>query len=217
MEIVLARAEGAQGPRGLSLSAVIDHTGDVMRDAAELGLDGVELPEIDLSAFGGRLNLGEGLSTFSLSREGDQIDALLRWVSTDLSWTRTGPEPSLDAPVGSAEWAQALVWNTLTGVGSVDLSMGLEGDLESPTLSVSSNLGEAVAASLQRELGQQVADAEARVREEVDRQIQPIVQQARSRVDAVRSDVADRVTSQRQEVDDLRARLDARIQQLVGR
>jgi len=220
MEISLERQQGAQGPRGLSLSAVLDHTGDVMRDSAVLSITDVGLPEIDLGALGGRLSLGQGESTFSLRRVGDQIAARLHWVSTDLGWvTPAGvdPQQTSQARPGSAEWARDLVWRTLTGIDRLELGMGLEGTLENPSLSVTSNIGEAVAASLRRELGQQIADAEARLRQEVDQRIQPVVQNARGRVDSARAEVADRVRAQRQQVDDLRARLEARVQDLTGR
>lgn len=218
MEITLGRREGVQGPRGLSLSAILDHTGEVMRDSVALALSGVGLPEIDLTPLGGRLNLGDGESTFALRRVGEEIDARLRWVSTNLGWVRAGGGEAESGSVprpGSAEWARDLVWRTLTGIDRVELGMGLQGNLQSPTLSVTSNLGEAVAASLRRELGQQIAEAEARLHEEVDRRIQPLIQDARGRVEAVRSEIADRVAAERQEVEDLRARLDARIQELT--
>jgi uncharacterized protein (TIGR03545 family) len=216
LEITVGRAQAAQGPSGLSLSAVLDHTTAVLRDSVGLELIGVDLPEIDLSTLGGRLNLGDGASTFRFRRVGDQVDARLAWASTNLAWTRTdgrsaeGPSP---AP-GTVEWARDLVWRTLTGVERVELDMALSGDLSSPSLSVASNLGDALAESLRRELGQQIADAEARLRQEVDARIQPLVQGARARADAVRTEVADRVAEQRREVDDLRARLEARVQEL---
>jgi uncharacterized protein (TIGR03545 family) len=217
MELTLGRGEGAQGPTGITLAALLDHTTDVLRDTAALALSGVSLPEIDLGPLGGRLDLGLGESTFRLRRVGEQIDANLRWVSTDLGWSRAGGTQA-DAPprIGTSEWARDLVWRTLTGVERVELGMGLTGTLESPSLTVTSNLGEAVAASLRRELGQQIADAEARLRQEVDSRIQPLVADARSRVDAVRTEVADRVAAQRQEVDEIRARLEARVQELTG-
>jgi hypothetical protein len=217
MELTLGRGEGAQGPTGITLAALLDHTTDVLRDTAALALSGVSLPEIDLGPLGGRLDLGLGESTFRLRRVGEQIDANLRWVSTDLGWSRGDGQPlSATRPqVGTAAWARDLVWRTLTGVDRVELGMGLTGTLESPSLTVTSNLGEAVAASLRRELGQQIADAEARLRQEVDSRIQPLIADARSRVDALRTDVADRVAAQRREVDDIRTRLEARVQELT--
>jgi len=215
LEIEIGRTEGVQGPRGLSLSAVLDHTTAELRDSVGLSLAGVGLPEIDLSALGGRLNLGDGQSTFSFRRVGEQIDARLDWATSDMAWTRTdaaaaGPPPQ----PGSAAWARDLAWRTLTGVANVEVSMGISGSLASPSLAVSSNLGGALAESLRRELGQQIADAEARLRREVDDRIQPLVQDARARADGVRAQVADRVAAQRAEIDALRARLEARVQEL---
>jgi uncharacterized protein (TIGR03545 family) len=213
MALTLGREDGAQGPSGLSLSAVLDHTTDILRDTVEMSLSGVGLPEIDLGAFGGLLDLGEGETTFALRRVGDQIDARLSWVSTDLAWTRTGAgaQTSTGAQIGSAEWTRDIVWSALTGVERVELGMGLEGSIDNPSISITSNVGEAVASSLRRELGQQIADAEARIQQEVDSRIEPLVRDARGRVDAVRSDVADLVAARRLEVDELRTRLEERM------
>jgi uncharacterized protein (TIGR03545 family) len=216
LEIMIGRQEGAQGPRGLDLSAILDHTSEVLRDSVGLSLAGVGLPEIDLSALGGRLSLGDGESTFSFRRIGDQIDARLDWSTTDLGWTRTdGAIPGAAAPQpGTAAWARELAWRTLTGVGGVQISMGLSGTFANPSLEVGSNLGAVLAESLRRELGQQIADAEARLRREVDDRIQPLIQDARARAEGVRTQVADRVAAQRSEIDALRARLEARVQEL---
>jgi uncharacterized protein (TIGR03545 family) len=217
LEISLGREAGAQGPRRVSLSAVLDHTSEIVRDAVDVGLDGVSLPEIDLSAFGGRLDLGLGQSTFSLNRVGDELQATLQWVSTDLGWTRTGGAPPTAPPeIGTAAWARELVWRTLTGVDRVELGMGLEGTIDAPSISITSNLGEAVATSLRRELGEQIAQAEARVRQEVERLVQPLVQQARGRVEAITTEVADRVGARRQEVEEVRAGLEARLDELTA-
>jgi hypothetical protein len=215
MEITLGRQEGVQGPRGLSLAAVLDHTSAPIRDSVTAGLDGVRLPEIDLGRFGGRLDLGLGESTFSLRRAGDQLEAQLQWVSTDLGWTRTTGDPQTTSELGTVEWAQDLIWRTLIGVQRVELEMGLNGSIEDPSISIMSNLGEAVAASLRRELGDQIAQAEARVREDVESRIQPLVREARGRVDTVRTQVADEVQARREEMDTLRGRLQARIDELT--
>lgn len=220
MQLTVAREEAATGPRGMSLSAVLDHTTDLIRDSVALALSGVSLPEVPIEAFGARLDLGEGDTDFSLLRSGDQIRASMRWVSSNLSWNRVGgaaPAGGAAPQIGTAEWARDLVWRTLAGVERVVLEIGVEGDLLSPSLSISSNVGEAVANSLRAQLGAEIEAAEARIRAELDRQIQPLVQDARGRVDAVRSGVGDQVAGRRAEVEELRARLETRIEELVGR
>ena len=214
VEINVGRQEGAQGPSGLSLSAVLDHTTDVLRDSVGLSLDGVSLPEIDIGALGGRLNLGAGASTFAFRRVGDQIAAQLNWSSPDLELIRATAASATPPAIGSADWVRELLLTTIEGVGRVELGMALEGDLNNPSLSVTSNLGEAISESLRRELGQQIEAAEARLREEVDSRIQPPVADARSRVDGVRTGVADRVAAERAEIEELRARLEARVEEL---
>jgi uncharacterized protein (TIGR03545 family) len=218
MELALDREGGAEGPTSASLRALLDHTSEVLRDSAALALAGVSLPEIELGPLGS-LDLGLGESTFAFSRVGEQLDARLRWVSSDLGWTRAdAPAPGSPAPeIGTADWARELVWRTLTGVERVELDMGLAGSLESPSLSVASNLGDELAASLRRELGQQIEEAEARLRQEVDARIQPVLQEARARLDAVQTEVVDRVGADRREVEELRARLEARVGELTSR
>lgn len=251
MELSLAREEAAQGPGRVSLLAVLDHTGDVLRDSAELSIQGFGLPRIPIEAFGGGLDLGQGNATFSASRVGDRIQATLRWVTDDVSWIAADmidadaeeseaadsappdaaaredagaqQRPSLEeslqqirGDVGSPEWARDLVRRTLAGLDRVELEMGLAGTLESPELQVSSNLGAAVAEALRDEVGREVEEAEARIRAEVQAQIQPLVADARGRVDELRSGVAQRVEAQRAEVEELRARLEERIGELTG-
>jgi hypothetical protein len=108
------------------------------------------------------------------------------------------------------------VQRTLAGLSRVELEMSLEGSLASPELSVSSNLGAAIAEALRREVGQELEAAEARIRAEVNAQIQPLLQEARGRVDGLRDEVGGPVESQRAEVEELRARLEARIGALMG-
>ncbi len=183
-------------------------------------MTGVGLPEVDLGPFGGRLGLGEGRALFSFARVGQALEARLSWQSDSVVWTASPGEPTSeaarDALPGSRAWARDLVWRTLTGVRSVELEMALTGSLEDPSLTVASNLGDAVAESLRRELGREIEDAEARVRAEVDRHVQPLLLVATERVDALQTEVGDRVAEQRRELDELRARLEARIEELIG-
>ena len=234
MAITVGRTEGATGPEGLSLAAVLDHTGDVPRDSVSLSMTGVGLPQLQIDAFGGVLDLGQGASAFSVLRDGGEIEARMRWTSDQLSWLIGGagsaPAAAADqadvsgeqdsagadaAQIGSEAWARSLVQRTLAGLTSVELDMALVGSLESPELRVSSNLGDAVAESLRREVGAEIAAAEARIRAEVDGYIQPLVTSAFAQMDEV-TGLAERLAAQVVEVDELRVRLEARIGELVG-
>jgi len=200
----------------------LDHTGDVVRDSVSLTMDGFGLPSLEIAAFGGTLDLGEGRNAFSVKREGGQIEARMRWVSDQLAWSGAsggagaGIGDVSAASIGSPEWARDLVGRTLAGLERVELDMGLVGSLESPGLEVSSNLGDAVAESLRREVGREIEAAEARVRGEVDGLVQPLVQDARGRVEALTAGVGMRVADQRAEVEALRVRLEERLGELVG-
>ena len=217
VELSLVREDAAQGPRALALGAVLDHTGDVLRDSVSLSLSGVDLPRVAIDAFGGALDLGLGESAFTLRREGDRLDARMRWISETVSWADApGATRPTSPEIGSAAWAQDLVRRTLAGIGRVELDMGLSGSLSDPSLSVSSNLGTAVAASLRRELGQEVQAAEARIRAEVAGHIEPLVNDARARLDQATAFADERVAGLGDEVEALRARLDQRIRQLAG-
>jgi hypothetical protein len=118
--------------------------------------------------------------------------------------------------IGSAAWAENLVQRTLAGMERVELDMRLSGSIQEPALHVSSNLGRAVAESLRRELGRELEVAEARVREEVARHVQPLVSQARRQIDELQAQMGDQVLGQTAELDALEARLEARIAELLG-
>jgi hypothetical protein len=193
---------------------MLDHTGEPVRDSVVLGLSGLELPRIELP-IGGVLDLGAGESSFTLSRVGGEIDAQLHWASDEVSWSRESTAPATSPALGSAEWARELIWRTLEGVERIELTLGLVGDLESPTLSVESNVAGAVAESLRRGLGAQLEEAEDRLRAEVESRVQPVVQDAQSRADALRSGVAAQVAEQRQALEEARARVEGRLEELT--
>lgn len=223
MELVLGR-EAGDASSAVSLGLLMDHTTDVLRDSLVLDMTGIELPALSLSVFGGDLDLGVGDQSLTVSRVGDQIAVQLRWVSDDLTWggAATGDAVAGDAgagagaEIGSAEWGRDLVRRSIAGLERVELSMGLEGDIASPGLTIESNLGEAVAASLRREIGAEVEAAEERVRAEVAALTEPRIAEVRSRVESLRTEVVDEISARRAEVEAVRERLQRRIDELIG-
>jgi len=223
MEITLGRTAGGNGSNDLALAVVLDHTGPTIRDSLSFAMTGLALPTVDLGSIGGSLDLGRGLGEMSLARTGDQIAGRVRWSSESLTWNRApgvgGADPGtpVDAPaLGSRRWAEDLLWRTLTGMGNVTVEIALDGQVMSPGVAISSNVGDAVATSFRREMGRELDAAEARLRSEVNALIQPAVAQADERLGLVRSQVGERVAERRAEVEALRSRLEARIAELVG-
>jgi len=232
MRLSVQRSEGVDGPQELTLAALLDHTGDHARDSVALSLSGVGLPSVRLDRFGGTLALGEGETTVLVLREGDRMEVQMRWVSGQPRWlvegeqdstTRVSPTEdgivgseasSADLPIGSDAWASEVMRRALTNLTSVEVDMALVGSLQNPELHVSSNLGEAVAVALRQEVGQEVRSAEARVRTEIDELVAPRVASASRGVDEAIG-LAGQISGRGSEVAELRARIEARLAELV--
>ncbi len=197
MRILAERTEAAEGPRQLRLSATLDHGKRPLRDSVALFLAGVSLPSVDLGALGGRLNLGSGTSDFSLARNGDQLAARLFWSSRNVQWERSAAEAAAaeNAQIGSAAWAKDLLWRTLAGLTQVDVDMKLSGSLDRPSISVSTNIAQAIAQSLRRVLGEEIDRAEQRIRAEVDRLVADGVGRAQATMSRLVADLPPEVAA----------------------
>lgn len=215
-DVRMSRVGGTEGPEALSLAVVIDHTSEVLRDSLVFDVSSVELPSLAIDAFGGDLVLGQGDASLAVRRMGDEIDVRLLWTSDNLVWDSEESLEEESPSVGSTEWGRRLVQRSVAELGSVQLEMGLSGAITAPSLSVSSNIGQAIAASLRSEVGEEVAAAEARLRAEVDTRIQPAISRARSEVDSLTTGVGAQIGANREELIALRARLEARIEGLSG-
>ena len=84
--------------------------------------------------------------------------------------------------IGSRAWADALLWRTVSGLRSVSIDARFSGTVSAPRVDISSNVGEALAASLQRDVGieARVTEAETRlaaVKEELEAKVRELTQQ----------------------------------------
>ena len=189
----------------VTAGAMLDHVRATPRDTADATVQGVRLPVFTLPF--GRLDPGPGTVRLGFALTGDTIRA--RWAvrSTRVQWARDS--------AGARSPAADLVWRTVAGISDLQVDAGLTGTLARPRLAVQSNLDAAIAARLRAMVGEEGAAAERRLRAEVDRQVDPVVQPARARVTALQTEVTGRLAQQRAKLDQAQKDLERRLRELT--
>lgn len=226
IRLTARRARAARGPRDLSVTAVLDHVTDEIRDSIDVTVSEFDLPALDLDPIGARLTLGRGDVSLSLVRSRDRLRGRWLWRSDKVRWQRTGagsgnremgsgaaPTPQ----VGSREWAEDLLWRSVSGMRQVEIDIGIDGSVTEPRLSVTSNVGDVVAQSLRREVGREVARAEQRVRSQVDRLANRQIAQVQTRIAALASGILTEVPLQLNLVEQLQEELERELENLQNR
>ncbi len=92
--------------------------------------------------------------------------------------------------------------------------MQIAGNIAGPRLAVRSNVASAISQSLRRELANEVAAAERRVRDEVERLVAQPIADARASVNEVSATVQRLVAQHQERLDEVKAELEARLRQL---
>lgn len=220
ISLLASRTEAARGPRDIRVAALLDHASRPVRDSLTADLQGISLPSLTLAPLGARLNLGSGLSSLSLSRTGEQLQARWLWRSPNVRWERLTAAAPADAAalrIGTKAWADDLLWRTVAGIDNVEIDVRLSGTVTRPSLAVRSNVGETIAQSLRRELGREVERAEQQVRAKVDSLVQTEMARARAMAEAARAKAMDEIAPRVAEIAALEAQLDAEIRALAAR
>ena len=218
LELLVGRSDAARGPTDARIFALLDHARSPIRDSLDVVLSGIGLPSLELAPLGARLDLGAGATTLRLRRSGDQIEARWQWRTPNASWERlSGAAVADSAPIGSRAWAEALLWQTVADVRDVSIDVRVAGDIRRPSLGVSSNVGNVVAQSLRRAVGQQVERAERDVRAQVDAMIETEVARANVGVGALGAAVSERIGPQLAELVDVESLLQNEIRRFTRR
>jgi uncharacterized protein (TIGR03545 family) len=191
----------------VTAGAMLDHVRSTPRDTAGATVQGVRLPALPLPSLPVQVEPGEGTVQLGFALRGDTIRA--RWAvqASRVRWTRDSAAPR--SPMGD------LLWQTVSGIGGLDVSAGVTGTLAHPRLSVRSNLDEAIAARLRAMVGTEVAAAERRLRADVDRQVDAKAAPARAQVIAAQAEIAGRLAEQRTRLDQAQKRLEDRLREIT--
>ncbi len=221
LTFVATRSAAATGPERIRVAGAISRLGGVSHDSLEATLAGVGLPSADIRQVGAHLAMGVGDMQIFVARRGEEL--LARWhvESDNVAWRRLTADSAQAARppealrLGSREWADALLWRTVSGLHSVSIDARIAGTLSAPRVDISSNVGAALSASLQREVGAEVRRLEARARAEVDRAIERPLAEARAKLTQLRSGVEARVNEAETRLNAVKEELEAKVRELT--
>ena len=198
----LVQIAGESGTASAELDLSLDRTGDIAEDELIARLSGLPLPSLEISALGARLDLGDGDTRIDVSRSGDSILGEVTWSAQGATWQRNG---------AGATGAVGLLWDVVSRLTSVEITLGLDGTLSSPEISVRSNVGGQIAQALRDQIGDEIRRAEALIRAEVDRLIERSLTDARARLAGFEDGIGATMAEYTSELDGLKTSLERRL------
>ena len=204
---ITVKIDGESGAVRAALDLSLDRTGDVAEDRLIVRLSGLPLPSFEIPGLGARLDLGDGETRIDLSRSGNSILGDVTWSTTDAIWQRSGPDRA---------GAAGFLWDVVSGLTSIEITLGLDGMLSSPGISVRSNIGGRIVDALRDQIGDEVRRAEALVGAEVDRLIAQSLTEARSQVAGFEEGLGGTLTEYSDELEGLKTSLERRLRNLAG-
>ena len=204
---ITMQIDGESGVALMELDLGLDRTGDVAEDQLIARLSGLPLPSFEIPGLGGRLDLGDGETRIDLSRSGDSLLGDVTWSATDATWQRSGTDGA---------GAAGFLWDVVSGLTSIEITLGLDGMLSSPGISVRSNIGGRIVDALRDQIGDEVRRAEALARAEVDRLIEQSLTDARSQVAGFEEGLGGTLSEYSDELDGLKTALERRVRDLAG-
>lgn len=209
MIVAARRSAAGSAIAGIDVAAVVDHRTDNVRDSVSARLRGVRLPSFDIPGLPFRLAPGTGSAALTFALRGDQLRGHWSIGSSEVAW-------ALDSAAGRRSDLEQVVWRVVSGLKQLDVSAEVRGPVKSPTLSVKSNLDDAIAQRLKAVVGEEVAKAEAMARAKVDSLVTARVEPVKQRVAAVQADATRRVADQQQRLDQVETDLQAQLKRMTG-
>lgn len=203
------RVGGREVPLGVRLGAYSLHAGGPSKDSVSLVLTDLELPAIEVEGVPFTLTPGRGTVGFGFVMSGERIAGTWSLTAAAARWTAD------TSRLGGATSPGGLLWRVLRGLTDLQVRADLGGTLASPTLTVRSNLDDAIRGSLRSMLGEELERAEAKAREAVDKLVGPQVAALRGQYDTFMADLAKRVPLEQGQLDAADKRLAKEVKRLT--
>lgn len=202
-------ALGAERQVGVQVAAMARHYGRDPKDSLAARLTGVSLPTIQFPNLPFGVNPGVSTFSASFSLAGDRLQGSWEVVSSQATWLADS------ARLKNASVVEGVIWRVISGLTTLRVRAELGGSVEHPTLAIRSNLDEAIASQLRALVGAEVAKAERRAREAVDRLVAEQVDAVQLRMAGLTAQVTERLPLERGQLDTAHQRLEAEVRRLT--
>ncbi len=199
-----------ESPVAISLVALSRHFGKSPTDSIVASVRGVTLPPISIPGLPYAVHPGRSVVGFAFSLAGDRLAGAWEISSDSASWHADSTLRQSASPV------QSTIWKVVSGLTELRVSAELGGTVEHPTLRVSSNLDDAVAARLKGLVGEELARAEQQARDAVDQLVGSQVAALQDRVTALQAQTFARLPVEAGQLDEVQKKLETELRRLAG-
>jgi uncharacterized protein (TIGR03545 family) len=201
---------GGESPVRVDLSAMSRHLGKSPKDTLAARVRDVSLPAIRLPGLPFMVNPGKSTVGFAFSLAGDRLAGAWEISADQTAWSTDS------AGMTRASLIENTVWRVVSGLSQLRVRAELGGTVDSPTLKVTSNLDDAIAARLRGLVGEELAKAEAKARAAVDAIVDQQITALSARVNGLQSDVMERLPLERGQLDGVQKQLETQLKRLAG-
>ncbi|HZH40496.1 MAG TPA: TIGR03545 family protein [Gemmatimonadales bacterium] len=191
----------------LQAGALLDHRRPQALDTISGVIPAVKLPDLAIPVGGIHLAPGAGTMSFRFALEGEILRAGWDVKSSHITWTHDS---------AAAGGAGGLVWQVVSGISTLDVSARLSGTPESPSLSVRSNLDQAISDRIKGLMGNQVKAAEQKLTAQVNAYADPLIAPVKSQVASVTGTAQQQLGASQSKIADAQKQLQQRLKSLTG-
>ena len=197
-------------PLSIDIAALSRHFGNAPKDSLVARVGGVKLPAIPLPSLPFSVNPGTSTLGLGFTLAGERIAGLWEISSDQVAWQADSTR------LKSASLVESTVWRVISGLNQLRVRAELGGTVTSPTLKVSSNLDDAIAARLRGLVGEELAKAEAKAKAAVDQLVDQQVAALNTRVSDLQTQALAKLPVERAQLDDVQKGLEAQVKRLAG-
>ncbi len=197
-------------PVAVELALMSRHFGKAPKDSLVAAVQGVSLPAIPFPGLPFAVDPGRSNVGFAFTLDGERIAGSWEVTSDQVTWAADS------GVLRSASLVEGTVWKVVSGLTQLRVRAELGGTVSSPTLHVSSNLDDAIAARLRGLVGEELAKGEKRARAAVDSLVSQQVAAVQGKVAELQAQALQRLPLEKGQLDEVQKKLESELKRLAG-